>query len=81
LNLPIIQNRKNICGTDIIQIETAMGAGLQCFTNPGLVEVPRSRFTPIKKMEDLSVLQSDLYILNEDYQIQKSPEKNVDSAA
>jgi len=81
LNLPIIQNRKNICGTDIIQIETAMGAGLQCFSNPGLVEVARSRFTPIKKMEDLSVLQSDLYILNEDYQIQKSPEKHVDFAA
>ncbi|MCP3888287.1 MAG: UTP--glucose-1-phosphate uridylyltransferase [Desulfobulbaceae bacterium] len=71
LNLPIIQNRKNICERDIIQIETAMGAGLQCFSSPGLVEVPRNRFTPVKKMEDLVELQSDLYTMNTNYQLQK----------
>ena len=48
---------------------------------PDFVEVARSRFTPIKKMEDLSLLQSDLYILNEDYQIRKSPEKHVEFSA
>ena len=75
LHLPIIQNRKNICGSDIIQIETAMGAGLQCFSHPGIVEVPRDRFSPVKKMEDLLVLQSDLYIMNADYQLQRKTDE------
>ncbi len=72
LDLPVIHNRKTICGRDIIQIETAMGAGLQCFSRPGLVEVPRYRFTPVKKMEDLMELQSDLYTMNEAYQLQRN---------
>ncbi len=71
LQLPIIQNRKNIGGKDIIQIETAMGAALQCFSNPGLVEVPRDRFSPVKKNEDLEILRSDLYTMNADFQLRR----------
>lgn len=76
LNLPIILNRKNICDTDIIQIETAMGAGIQCFNNPGIVEVPRNRFAPVKKLSDLFMLQSDLYVMNDQYQIRKNPNRD-----
>ena len=52
-NLPIIQNRKTIREKDVIQIETAMGAGLQCFNKPGLIAVSRNRFAPVKTMSDL----------------------------
>lgn len=71
LQLPIIQNRKNICDKNVIQIETAMGAALQCFNRPGLIEVSRSRFAPVKTVEDLLDLRSDLYIMKENYQISR----------
>jgi UTP--glucose-1-phosphate uridylyltransferase len=71
LQLPVIVNRKNIEGRDIIQIETAMGAAMESFNNSILLEVDRSRFDPVKTMEDLLTLRSDLYIMNEDYRISK----------
>jgi UTP--glucose-1-phosphate uridylyltransferase len=74
LNLPIIQNKKTISGVKIIQIETAMGAALQSFKKPGLIEVPRSRFAPVKKLSDLAALQSDAYVMNADYQIRENPQ-------
>ncbi len=76
LQLPVMLNRKHICDTDIIQIETAMGAGLQSFERPGLVEVPRNRFAPVKKMSDLFLLQSDLFTLNAACQIRRNPQRS-----
>lgn len=65
LRLPIILNHKRCAATDIIQIETAMRAGLECFNRPGLIEVSRDRFAPVKKLSGLFLLQSDVYSLNE----------------
>ena len=78
IDLPVILNHKNIEQTDVIQIETAMGAAMGCFDRAAAVEVPRSRFFPIKKMSDLLVLQSDTFILNDQFQILINPERSLD---
>lgn len=69
MKLPIIQNSKMIGDTEIIQIETAMGAALNSFQRPGLLNVPRSRFSPVKKISDLQRLQSDHFIMDDRYRV------------
>ena len=73
LRLPIILNRKHIADTDVIQIETAMGAAMHSFSAPGLIEVPRTRFAPVKKLSDLFLLQSDSYVMNAACQLSVNP--------
>jgi len=69
IRLPIILNHKKCAGFEVVQIETAMGAALQCFDRPGLIEVSRDRFAPVKKLSDLFLLQSDVYSLNSNFQL------------
>ncbi len=62
--LPIICNSKHAdprdpSSPDVFQLETAMGAALQCFTGAAAVCVPRSRFFPVKTCSDLLLLRSD----------------------
>ncbi len=59
LNLPIIQNRKDILGTKVIQLETAMGAAVASFPRARGLRVGRERFFPTKRVGGLFVLQSD----------------------
>ena len=80
LELPLIVNKKNINPSDknsheVIQIEIAMGAAIQCFRDSSVVEVPRSRFSPVKSCEDLFALRSDAYQLSEDFQIRLSNDR------
>jgi len=63
-DIDIIINPKKALGKDVIQLETAVGAAIQFFQNAKGVNVPRSRFLPVKSCSDLLVVQSDLYILN-----------------
>ena len=37
----------------MIQLETAVGSGIKCFNNAIGINVPRSRFLPVKKTSDL----------------------------
>lgn len=64
--LPLIVNRKVVDGTPIIQLETAMGAAMGCFESARGIVVPRRRFLPVKKTNDLVVLQSDFIVWNDD---------------
>ena len=41
-----------------------MGAAIECFAGAGAVNVPRSRFAPVKKCSDLLLLRSDAYEVN-----------------
>jgi len=75
MQLPVIQNRKEINGHKVIQIETAMGAALSSFKQPGLFNVPRYRFAPVKKVSDLEQLQSDEFELDSQYRIRRRGEK------
>lgn len=47
----------------MIQLETAAGAAIKHFHNAHGINVPRSRFLPVKSCSDLFAVQSDLYKL------------------
>lgn len=67
--LPTILNSKTVdpqmdTSPAVFQLETAMGAAIECFSGAGAVCVPRSRFAPVKKCSDLLLLRSDAYTVN-----------------
>jgi len=64
LGLPLIRNVKTVdprdpASTQVIQIETAMGAAIELFEGAQVLEVTRDRFLPVKTTDDLLVLRSD----------------------
>eukprot|EP00188_Purpureofilum_apyrenoidigerum_P003936 Plantae.Rhodophyta-Purpureofilum_apyrenoidigerum.ctg4270.p1 GENE.Plantae.Rhodophyta-Purpureofilum_apyrenoidigerum.ctg4270~~Plantae.Rhodophyta-Purpureofilum_apyrenoidigerum.ctg4270.p1 ORF type:complete len:521 (-),score=134.69 Plantae.Rhodophyta-Purpureofilum_apyrenoidigerum.ctg4270:972-2330(-) len=61
LELDIIPNPKSVGGRNVLQLETAIGAAMSFFDNPMGVNVPRSRFLPVKTTSDLLLVQSNLY--------------------
>ncbi len=72
LGLPLIRNEKNVDPSDpsspkVIQIETAMGAAIEVFSDSRTIEVGRDRFVPVKTTNDLLVLRSDAYDLGTDF--------------
>lgn len=48
---------------NVIQLETAVGAAIKCFDNALGINVPRSRFLPVKTTSDLLLVMSNLYSL------------------
>lgn len=71
LGLPLIRNLKTVDPTqpdspEVVQIESAMGAAIEVFDGARAVEVPRSRFLPVKTTNDLLLLRSDAYHLAQD---------------
>jgi UTP--glucose-1-phosphate uridylyltransferase len=78
--LPLISNKKNVNPRDrssrkVIQIETAMGAAIEVFEGALALQVPRRRFAPVKTNNDLLVVRSDAYVLNDDYTLTVSPKR------
>lgn len=65
LDLPLIVNPKRVAGCEVVQLETAMGAAIGSFPRAAGLRVPRSRFAPVKGTEDLLVVRSDAYQLDE----------------
>lgn len=63
MKLDIIVNNKEVNGQKVIQLETAIGAGISYFHNACGVNVPRSRFLPVKSTSDLMLIQSNMYTL------------------
>lgn len=62
LDMEIIVNPKHLDrGVSVIQLETAAGAACKNFRGACGVNVPRSRFLPVKKSSDLLLLMSNLY--------------------
>ncbi|XP_065833801.1 UTP--glucose-1-phosphate uridylyltransferase-like [Oscarella lobularis] len=62
LDMEVIVNRKTLdSGLNVIQLETACGAAIKCFEEAWGVNVPRSRFLPVKTTSDLLLIMSDLY--------------------
>ena len=67
--LPTILNGKTVdpqqeTSTPVWQLETAMGAAIECFPGASAVCVSRARFAPVKKCSDLLLLRSDAYIVD-----------------
>lgn len=80
LPLPMIRNRKTVDPRDkaspaVIQLETAMGAAIECFAGAAAIEVPRSRFAPVKSTSDLLGLRSDAYEILPDGQVRLHPDR------
>ena len=63
--MDVIVNHKLIedTGLKVVQLETAVGAAIKHFNGAHGVNVPRSRFLPVKSCSDLFLVQSDLYTL------------------
>ncbi len=63
LDLDVITNPKtmNGSGEKVIQLESAVGSAIKFFRGGHGVNVPRSRFLPVKSCSDLFLVQSDLY--------------------
>jgi len=81
LPLPLIRNEKTVDPRDmatpkVFQLETAMGAAIECFDGASAVRVPRSRFAPVKSTADLLGVRSDAYELDPEYRLTLVPGRN-----
>lgn len=64
MDMEIIVNAKHLdSGLDIVQLETAVGSAMKNFSGALGINVPRSRFLPVKKTSDLLLVMSNLYSL------------------
>lgn len=64
MELEIIVNPKTTDdGQAVVQLETAAGAAIKHFRNAHGINVPRSRFLPVKSCSDLLLIKSDIYSL------------------
>jgi UTP--glucose-1-phosphate uridylyltransferase len=86
LGLPIIVNRKNVdpanpSSPEVIQMESAMGTAIEVFEGSEAILVPRTRFRPVKTTNDLLVIRSDFFSLDDSYHVVAAvdgPEPYVD---
>lgn len=81
LPLPVITNKKTVDPRDkksppVFQLETAMGAAIECFEKSGAIVVSRTRFAPVKTTGDLLALRSDAYVISGDGHAVLAPERN-----
>ncbi len=70
IKLPMIRNPKTLDPRDklspgVFQIESAMGAAISLFEGASAIQVPFSRFFPVKKCSDLLAIRSDRFIFAE----------------
>lgn len=77
--LPVIRNAKTADPRDpqsspVYQLETAMGAAIQCFPGAQAVNVPRTRFFPVKTTSDMLLLRSDAVEIDNTGRMQLAPE-------
>jgi UTP--glucose-1-phosphate uridylyltransferase len=82
LKLPMIRNTKTVDPKDshspmVYQLETAMGAAIGVFSGAQVLRVNRDRFMPVKTCDDLLRLRSDIYTLDENYQIRVEPGSEI----
>lgn len=82
MKLPMIRNAKtldprNPNSPKVYQLETAMGAAIEIFPGARAVEVPRSRFVPVKTCEDLLALRSDIYTLDDQSLLRRNPARTL----
>lgn len=72
LGLPLIKNEKTVDPTDptspkVIQVESAMGAAIEVFEGATAICVGRDRFLPVKTTNELLLLRSDVYDLDDEW--------------
>lgn len=80
LELPLIRNLKTVDPTnpespEVIQLESAMGSAIEIFEGATAIEVPRSRFTPVKTTNELLLMRSDAFELDNTYHLKQKVKK------
>jgi len=78
IHLPMILNPKTLDPRDknspaVYQIESAMGAAVYLFEKATAVNVPRTRFYPVKTCNDLLAVRSDCFVYNLDESLRINP--------
>jgi len=78
IHLPLILNSKSLDPRDkssppVYQIESAMGAAISLFEGAVAVNVPRTRFYPVKTSNDLLSVRSDCFVYNVDDSLRINP--------
>jgi UTP--glucose-1-phosphate uridylyltransferase len=79
LELPVIVNHKTVDPRDkdspaVLQLESAMGAAIASFPGASLIQVPRTRFVPVKTTDDLLLLRSDVFRLGDEFRVEPATE-------
>jgi len=74
LPLPVIKNSKTVDprdkkSTKVLQLETAMGAAIASFPTAAAIQIPRTRFAPVKTTNDMLALMSDAYEVTADFRM------------
>ncbi|MDQ3098161.1 MAG: UTP--glucose-1-phosphate uridylyltransferase [bacterium] len=74
LGLPLIRNSKTVDpkqknSPKVFQLETAMGSAISVFPGAQAVRVTKARFLPIKTCADLLALRSDIYKMDDEYNV------------
>ena len=82
IHLPMILNPKTLDPRDancppVFQVETAMGAAISLFEGAKAVEVPATRFRPVKKCADLLALRSDCFLFQVDGNLVPNPARRL----
>merc|ERR1711920_51452 len=81
LPLPVISNSKTVDprdkkSTKVLQLETAMGSAIECFSGAQAILIPRTRFAPVKTTNDMLALMSDAYEVTEDHRVVLKPQRS-----
>ena len=81
IDLPLILNPKTLDPRDessppVYQVESAMGAAISLFDGTAAVEVPRTRFYPIKTCNDLLIVRSDCFVYTDNDDLQINPARD-----
>ncbi len=76
----MIKNQKTVDPRDpaspkVYHLETAVGSAISVFTGASALHVPRWRFAPVKNTNDLLAVRSDLYQLDDNFQIKPIPRR------
>jgi len=78
VKLPLIRNPKTLDPRDetspkVYQVETAMGAAISLFEGAAVIQVPTSRFFPVKKCNDLLAIRSDRFVFSKEKMLTTNP--------
>jgi UTP--glucose-1-phosphate uridylyltransferase len=84
IHLPMILNPKTLDPRDnnspkVYQVETAMGAAVSFFEGATAVKVPRTRFFPVKKCNELLAVQSNCFVFSENNTLAPHPDRIFDA--
>lgn len=67
LIMDVVFNPKKVDNLEVVQLEVAMGSAIINFEKSICINVPRTRFFPVKKCSDLFLLRSNLVSIKNGY--------------